>query len=337
MKALKWILSIILILIAVILIWALMLPAKVDISAEVEVDQPYQMVFHSAASFKDRVKWDPWLEQEPSAKSKFEFVEGYVGSTYQWSGKMLGAGKMQVDSVKYGKYIASSLFFGETETPSLIQWFFTANNKSTKVTWNFNAKAGFPFERIMYKLFVSSMMKESLNKGLANFKKHLESKPTQISRLTDIKEKKVPAQLAMTIKKETNMAEIEGLMRSVYTELYQVVGKQQLKIVGIPFSRYTNFNQETGDMTVEVGLPVEKLGRKSGNVRPTKMPAVNLFSAVHHGPYSELPISYGKLMEEASDQRLQLKGTAWDFSMTNPTKVKEVAFLKTIIGYEIKE
>ncbi|MCL3780613.1 hypothetical protein EMN47_09475 [Prolixibacteraceae bacterium JC049] len=337
MKVLKWILAIVLTLIAVILVWALMLPAKVTISAETTIDQPYQMVFHSAASFNDRVKWDPWLETEPTAKSKFEFKEGYIGSIYQWQGETLGSGKMQVDSIKYGQYIASSLFFGEVEKPNLVEWFFKKEDKSTHVKWSFTADAGYPFERIMFKLFISSMMKQSFDKGLANFKKLLESKPSKISRLTDIEIKDVAAMQAMAITKDGNIQDMEKIMKAMYTELHQVVMKQKLKINGMPFSKYTNYNPSTGDVTVTTGLVVEKLGKKYGDVKPVKIPAFTMIQGIHHGPYQELPLSYQTLMEEANDKRKELTGTAWEFNITTPGQVQEIAFMKTILGFEIKK
>lgn len=337
MKVLKWVLLTLAVLFVIIIVWAAFLPKQVVIEAQIDIDRPHQIVFHHAASFTDRVKWDPWLEMEPTAKSQFKFKEGYVGSYYTWEGEMLGNGKMQVDSVRFAKYIASSLFFGDSKEPNLIQWFITPNDKSSYVRWSFSGEASFPFERVLYKLFIRSSLEQSLNKGLANFKKYLENKPATISRLLDIDVMKIKPTEAMSISYDTNLNEIAEKMKGGFMELFAEVAKQKLEINGNPFSRYTDYNADTGDISVEIAVPVKKLGKKRGHIEPKKFDGRLIFKGVHMGPYNEMEESYKTLMESANDKRLILSNVSWEFYLNSKEKVKEITDLKTILGFEIEK
>lgn len=337
MKILKWILITIVIILGIIVIWAAILPKKVNIQANIAIDRPYQMVFHHSASYLDRVKWDPWLEMEPTATSKFNFQEGYVGSTYEWNGEMLGIGKMQVDSVQLWNYIGSSLFFGESKKPSLVEWKFKPNGNSTDVTWSFSSQPGFPFEKVMYSLFVNASMKKSLNKGLENFKKLLESKPVQLSRLIDVDVMKVKPMNAMVIHIDTKMSEIPTELKVAFGEIYEEVAKQKLQITGTPFTRYTNYDEAKQEITITAGVPVEKMGTKKNRIKPMKFDGRLLFKGVHIGPYEELGMSYQTLMEAANDKRLILGSSSWEFYEKNMSTVKNEIELETILGFEIEK
>lgn len=123
MKILKWLLYTVLCIVTLMLIIPLFLPATVVVTSEKEIGVSPAQVFHNAASYADRNKWDPWLETEPEADFTLASEPDYVGSTYTWNGKKIRTGKMVVDSVTFGKYIASSIYFGDAPEPALVMNF----------------------------------------------------------------------------------------------------------------------------------------------------------------------------------------------------------------------
>ena len=72
MKILKWLLYIVLCIVALILIIPLFLPAIIEVSAEKEIMVTPSQVFHNASSYTDWNLWDPWLETEPEAEFTIE-------------------------------------------------------------------------------------------------------------------------------------------------------------------------------------------------------------------------------------------------------------------------
>lgn len=176
MKALKIILIIIGILVAAMLIIPLFTPATAEVSAEIEIALEASQIFPAVASFENRDVWDPWVAQDATTKVSVDYIAGYVGSTYSWDGEQLGTGKMQVVSVKEDSYIESSLWFGEVETPSLVEWKFTPTDGGTHVVWSFSQETKYPVGRLGM-IFGKIFLKQSFELGLASLKGYLEALP----------------------------------------------------------------------------------------------------------------------------------------------------------------
>ena len=176
MRFLKWLLIILLILAILVLIIPLFLPANISVTAKETVHVSPAQVFHATASFSNREKWDPWLTMEPGAEVNIVSEPDYVGSVYTWKGERIGTGKIVVDSVVYGKYIASNIWFGEESEPSRVTWELEEAEEGTRITWTFRSKAGYPFGRLMLTL-MQGQMKSSFEEGLQMLKEELEANP----------------------------------------------------------------------------------------------------------------------------------------------------------------
>ena len=137
MKFLKVLLIIILVLAGLFLVVPVFLPSSVTVSSEIEIALTPMQVFKNASVFTDREKWDPWLQMEPEAEVTINPAKSIVGSTYEWEGEEIGSGRMQVDSIVPGKYIASSIWFGKNPDASLVEWILEDAGGKTKVTWQF--------------------------------------------------------------------------------------------------------------------------------------------------------------------------------------------------------
>jgi uncharacterized protein YndB with AHSA1/START domain len=174
MKALKVILIIIGILVAAMLIIPLFTPATAEVSAEIEIALEPAQIFPVVASFENREAWDPWVSQDATTRVKIDSKPGYVGSTYSWDGEKLGTGKMQVVSVKEDSYIKSSLWFGEVETPSLVEWSFRPTEGGSHVVWSFSQDTKYPVGRLGM-IFGKIFLKQSFESGLASLKEYLEA------------------------------------------------------------------------------------------------------------------------------------------------------------------
>lgn len=185
MKFLKWLLIIMLILAVLVLIIPLFLPSNISITAEEKVNVSPAQVFHATASFSNRKKWDPWLTMEPGAEVTIVSEPDYVGSVYTWKGEKIGTGRMEVDSVVFGKYIASNIWFGEETEPSRVTWELEEDGEGTKITWTFRSKAGYPFGRLMLTL-MQGQMKSSFEEGLQLLKKELEANPPELQKTPEI-------------------------------------------------------------------------------------------------------------------------------------------------------
>ncbi|MCD4670466.1 MAG: SRPBCC family protein [Actinomycetia bacterium] len=174
MKALRVILIIIVVLVAAILIVPLFSPSTTLVSAETTINLEPARIFPTVASFVGRELWDPWVTQDSTADAKIEPKPGYVGSTYSWQGVKVGTGRMEVISVKENQHIESSLWFGDVETPSLVEWTFEPVDGGTRVVWSFSQETTYPLGRLGM-MFGKVFLKQSFELGLANLKELMEN------------------------------------------------------------------------------------------------------------------------------------------------------------------
>ncbi len=173
MKALKWILLVILLLLVLIVGIGYMMPKEATVTTTEEINVPPATVFHFVAGFVDRTAWDPWIKDDTAARASFDIKPGYVGSKYSWEGPKVGTGMMVVDSVVFGSYLLNSVSFAKGMTiPE--EWTFTPTEKGTSLTWTITMSSGSPIGRLMNSIF-KSMIQRTIDSGKVVLKNYLET------------------------------------------------------------------------------------------------------------------------------------------------------------------
>ncbi len=335
MKILKWLLYIVFFLVALALIIPLFLPATIEVSSEKEIMVTPVQVFHNAASYTDRNLWDPWLETEPEADFTLMSEPDYVGSTYTWNGKKIRTGKMVVDSVTFGKHIASSIYFGDDPEPARVEWDLEKTEAGTKITWRFTADGNYPMERLMLNMMKGGMEK-SFEKGLANLKEYLEENPPVLSSLGEVTSGKIGPLFALMMGSKGTMEEVGAQMGQMYSEIMSEISAQGLQMGGAPFNHYLSFDQETGISEYMAGIPTLTKGKSSGDIVSRTYNEIEVLMAVHSGPYEDLSASYGKLMEYIDKNQLSVKWEPIEFYHTDPQSEPNVLKWKTVIAFPLK-
>ncbi len=335
MKILKWLLYIVLFIVALLLIIPLFLPATVEISSQKGIMVSPAQVFHNVASYTDRNIWDPWLETEPGAGFTVESKPDYVGSSYTWSGKKIGSGRMVVDSVSFGKYIASNIYFGDDSEPALVEWDLEKADGGTDVTWKFTAVGKYPVERLMLNMMKGSM-KKSFEKGLDNLKAYLEENPPVLSTLGEITTGRIGPVHALMLGTRGTMEEVGMQMGQMYADIMSEMNAQGLQMAGAPFCHYLSYDEETGITECLAGIPTSAKGNDSGDILSRTYPEMEVLMAVHSGPYDELSASYGKLMEYIEANQVGVAWESFEFYHTGPESEPNVTKWRTLIAFPLK-
>ncbi len=335
MKFLKWLLIIVLIIVALVLIIPLFFPATVGFSATKEIAVSPAQVFVNIATYTQRIKWDPWLPVDPDAQWTVEAEPGYVGSLYTWNGKKVGIGQEKVDSVVFGKYIAANLRFGKDTVGSLVEWTFEPSGAGTLVTWSFMDKTKYPVERLMLNLYKGGL-KTSFEKGLENLKAYLESNPPVLSTLGTIERGRIAPMFTLVIKTRGTMEEMKEIIPQVYEKLYAEMYKQGLQITGAPFCHYLSFDQASGISEYFTGIHVSGKGKDAGDIKAINYPAMDVIQAIHYGPYADLMNSYNIIMDYIAVNQLKITGENLEIYYTDPSLEPDVTKLQTIIAFALR-
>ncbi|MEN8227498.1 MAG: GyrI-like domain-containing protein [Bacteroidota bacterium] len=336
MKALKIFGLIIGVLVAAMLIVPLFTPATAEVSAEVEIALEPSKIFSKVASFKNRDVWDPWVASDSTTSVTIESKSGYVGSTYSWDGERLGSGRMEVISVTENEYIKSSLWFGEVESPSLVEWTFEPVEGGTHVVWSFTQETTYPIGRLGM-IFGKIFLMKSFETGLTSLKECLENMPQSMSSLG-------PISIAIQQPIEAMVAEGAGTMETIgeqlgilYGKIMMEVGKQQLDVIGAPFVHYLDYDETNGHSNYVAGIPVLKTGENSGEVYSISYDEMKVVQAMHTGPYEEFTKSYDLLDQYMQSNSLDMTGEAFEFYLTDPGREPDPSRWQTLIAFPLNK
>ena len=335
MKALKIILIILGVVVAIILVVPLFAPATAIVNSEIDIELTPEQVFSGVASFSNRDAWDPWLEMDSTAVATIQSEPGYVGSTYVWEGERLGTGKMEVDSVVENEFIQSWLWFGDMPEPSIIQWKFEATDSGTHVVWSYNEETTYPLGRLRM-MIGKVFLKKSLDKGLSNLKAYLEANPPVLTGLGEIGFDTFSPVNTMVMQLPGRMDDMSDLLGTIYGNVTMEIAKQGLEVIGNPFAVYTEWNEEAGTFVLTAGMPVAKPGKKAGEVFPKFFDEMELVIGIHTGPYKDFNNSYMELDKYIRENNIEIRDMAIEIYLNSPMDVKDPNELKTLIAFPVK-
>lgn len=170
MQILKKILFVLAAIIVLFLVIAIFLPSQYQVSRSIEINRPDSVVFEKVVNFNHRASWDPWLSQEPGAKTEISGPVGEPGSQWYWEGEKIGKGRMSIQEVEKNRRITSTLEFIEPQSgEAVVTWEISPAAAGTRATWSFSAEADYPIGRY-FGLFIDSMVGGDFETGLANLK-----------------------------------------------------------------------------------------------------------------------------------------------------------------------
>lgn len=171
MKVLKYILFILLGLIAIILVIAAILPKDFHAGSEIVINKPRQEVFNYVKQIKMQGTYDNWSKQDPQIQKEYSGIDGTEGFTYTWKSKKVGDGKQVITKVEEGKRVDMDLFFNGADqaNKSFIQVDSLAPNQS-KVQWVIDGKMPYPFNLMT----LCYDMNKDFDEGLKSLKLILE-------------------------------------------------------------------------------------------------------------------------------------------------------------------
>lgn len=144
MKALKYLLFLILILIIAVSIYTAIQPSEYDVKRSRVIDVPQQVVYHNIMDYRNWSVWGPWQEQDPSLRYFYPEKSSGIGGSYSWQGKD-GPGNMETLNATPYSDIKQKIVFEGFE-PAEIYWNLKKVETGTKVTWGMRGRKNFLFK-----------------------------------------------------------------------------------------------------------------------------------------------------------------------------------------------
>lgn len=258
--------------------------SKFNVSKSIVINASPEQVFNEIGDFKNWPAWSPWAKRDTKMKNVYTGNPSEVGHKNSWESKTEGSGSQEIIELKPNEYIKSKLVFTDWDGETITEFILKTENGNTNVTWTMNSSE-FPFmaRGFMFLMGGNKMIEKDYDEGLANLKKIVESKPKTPAITYEIVD--VPEIIFVGIRMKINASKVDSaLFGSSYEKIGKAIGNQT-EVVGMPFSIGHAFDEKTGDMDLEIALPVKKEIKVGGELACNKIPAGKCSKYIYTGPY----------------------------------------------------
>ena len=255
MKALKYILFLLLIFIIGFAIYIAIQPNNFEVKRERTINAPAAVVYNNVIDFKNWKNWSPWIEADPTMEVTPGASTKGIGGSQSWVGKD-GIGSMKTIATTANASIEQELQI-DTYEPSKITWTFEpTTNGETKVTWKMNSEK-VPF---MFKGFAAisggfdNMIGPDFERGLEKLDSVVKADIEKYSiTIHGITEHGGGYYLYNTT--SCKITDLENTMHKMMTKVSAYTTINNIKMAGAPFTNYHKWDEENNTVMFSSCVP----------------------------------------------------------------------------------
>lgn len=144
-------------------------------------------------------------------------------------------------------------------------------------------------------------------------------------------------QFVLTKRCRSSLEAMKADLGKVFGELFAVLGRQNLRLVGAPFVSYprAEFNEE--DLEYEVGLPTDQPAQAPAGLNSYQLPASPVAYTLHVGPYESVERAYQAVTAWVQEHGHTLAGAPREHYLVSKDQVEDPALYRTELLWPIQE
>ena len=332
MKTLKKIFLWIVIVLAVLVIVAFLLPKSYHVESNTLMANNKSLIYNLTSNLNKWDLWSPWKQADTLAVYELIGPDGQVGTTRKWDGKTIGNGQMTLTQLVPGELVGYDLSFQHGKYQSKGKITIETVGDSAKVTWIDEGDLGNnPLSRYMG-LFMGRMLIPDFNKGLAKLKRVVNERKDW----PRIEEHLLPEQNLLLIRDSAGPATYSKVMNKAYADIMNFTESQKIECKGCPFAIYLKYDTVTMFSVMDLGIPIDKVVKGKGRIRMETIPAGNAVIAYYFGPYDKTASTYYALHKYCQESKKSTIGGPWELYVTDPRSEKDPMKIETDIVFRVK-
>lgn len=340
MKALKYILFLLLILVIGFAIYVAVQPNEFSVTRTKTLQAPQQMVFNNVSDFKNWEAWSSWREADPDMVITLPEQTAGIGGSYSWEDKD-GVGTMKTTTMDPYNTIVQEMQFGEFPA-SQIQWDFKpTDDGKTDVTWNIAGK-DLPFGFKFFSVLMGGMEKQigpHFERGLDKLDSILVADMSKYDvKINGVTEYGGGFYLYKTT--NANNSNISAKMAENYGSIMQFMGSSGAQMAGMPITVYNEMNNENGTVIMSNGLPIVSRVDipEDSDISIGFMPKMKVLKTTLTGNYTNLEKGWSAANKYLSENGLeQSDQKPFEIYTNDPGQFPNPADWKTEIYIPLKE
>ncbi len=338
MKALKYILLLLLVAIIGFSIYVAVQPNSFEVTRTKTINAPQEVIYNNVIDFKNWESWNSWVEEKPETKITLSEQTKGVGGSYSWEDED-GIGTMKTTATTPNSSITQEMQFADFPTND-VTWDLKKNDDgSTDVTWTISGK-DLPFVFKAFSTVMGGMEKQigpHYERGLTMLDSVLQEdmKCYNID-INGITEYGGGFYLYKTT--NANSQNISTKMSENFGALMQFMGENGIKQNGMPLTVYNSMSSP--DVIMSNGIPVkERINIPAdSDVSINFIPKIKVLKTTLKGNYTNLPTAWEATMKHLADNNLEQSSEHMPFEIytTDPGNYPNPADWVTEIYIPIK-
>ena len=337
MKALKYVLILVIVIVGGYTIYLTTLSGHYDTSRSRTIMAPTSVIFSYVNDFKEWPKWSPWSESfEGDMKITYDGNNSGIGAKYYWTGEESGDGNMEIiNSTPYKSIDQKINFTAPFESTSDIYWTFEETTDGVIVTWGMKGDMSFFMRPI------AAGMDEAMEKDFLRGLEKLDSISVNTTMKSSHKVNGIVEYSGTTYagiySEKVSMENTSAEMGKNYGAIMTWLNTRDVKMTGAPFTIYTFYNDETKESNFISCIPIPKMmpGDKDKMIKTDLIKPTKAVKITHMGDYSEMENSWNAGFEYLAKNKLEVKGNPFEVYLNDPGSVKAEELL-TEIYFPIK-
>ncbi|WP_299114974.1 SRPBCC family protein [uncultured Winogradskyella sp.] len=307
MKALKYILFLILIVVIGLAIYIAVQPNSYEVERSRTIKAPAAVVYNNVIDFKNWEAWNSWKEEHPEIEISLPEKTNGVGGSYSWT-QDGDVGTMKTTATATNDSIIQEMQFSDFPK-SDVKWNFTANEDgSTTVNWKISGK-DLPFG---FKAFATLMggMEKQIGPHYERGLEMLDSVVVNSMKAYSVKTDGITEYGGGFYMYKTTSAtssNISQIMGKQYGEIMSYMAKNDVVQTGMPFTIYNEMNDANNNIIMSQAIPVQnKVEIAQGSeILCGYIPKTKVFKTTLKGNYTNLPKAWESAMTYIAKNNLQ--------------------------------
>ncbi|WP_298368434.1 GyrI-like domain-containing protein [uncultured Lutibacter sp.] len=336
MKALKYILLLVLILIIGCSIYIATLNGEYDIQSKKTIKAPSEVIFNNINDFKNWKDWGPWYEMDSTIVASYPEITSGEGASYSWTGKD-GAGSMKTLSLIPNKELIQEIQFSQG-SPSEVYWDITRTDYGNEVTWGMKGKSTFG-EKIYWLTQggIEKNLKPMFDRGLELLDAHL---------LKEMDKHSFDFKGAVDhgggyYLYQTTSCKIEQSDKKMQEMLTAVIGyvkENEIQSYGKPFLITHKWDEVNKTTMFSVCYPINERLETTGDILTGYLKPQKTFKTVFKGNYKYSELAWNSAFQELAKQGFKFIDTSEPFEvyLVSPRETENPAHWVTEIYLPIE-
>lgn len=317
MKALKYILVSLGILLLIFVVFGYMQDEQVSVSRSTVIKAPIGQIFDQFNNIEKRIKWSPWEQNDSTMVVVLGETSKGVGASYSWTSENSRDGEIKYTEVVENQLIETELRFGpDEENPGQGLLIFTPVSDGIQVTWEMHSHMGNnPFMRLMGR-YLDDIVGPTFEQGLNNVKEICESNAensvnTDYSDV-DINEVMVDSKPCISILDSCSIDEMGDRYGQLYGKLGTYAASNNLTISGYSITIYHKWEPPTKVVfeplfILDKTAPASDESIISGNTYEGRA-----ITATSYGAYENSAHVWEALDFYLEEHNLEANGSPWE-------------------------